>query len=296
MQRLASLMRRRIRSSSHRPWAVAIGVPGPVEFSTGRIIAPSVMPGWDGFNPRMWLRSIIDAPVWVDNHVHLMALAEWNAGGGSRRDMLFVEVGVDVGAGVILGGRVLRGDRGGAGAIGHIRVTEDPGAQCRCGLTGCLEAVAGGWAVLARVAAADSVAPPGSSKNPITPTLEELGLRARAGDETVLKVLRDASNSLGGVIADLVNFVNPGEVVLGGGILRTGGQILEEFTAMIKRRGTPLSTEQLTVRASALPYDYGLSGAGRLALDGVLRPEALARWLPAGSPGARAAELQALLA
>ena len=58
----------------------ASGSPGPVDFSTGRLVAPPIMPGWDGYSVRSWLRERYDAPVWVDNDVNLMALGEWHKG------------------------------------------------------------------------------------------------------------------------------------------------------------------------------------------------------------------------
>ena len=70
-------LRRRTRTE---PWAFGIGVSGPVDFTTGRLVAPPIMPGWDGYSVRSWFRERYDAPVWVDNDVNLMALGEWHRG------------------------------------------------------------------------------------------------------------------------------------------------------------------------------------------------------------------------
>ena len=70
-------LRRRTRTE---PWAFGIGVSGPVDFTTGRLVEPPIMPGWDGYSVRAWLRDRYDAPVWVDNDVNLMALGEWHRG------------------------------------------------------------------------------------------------------------------------------------------------------------------------------------------------------------------------
>ena len=58
-------------------WGVCVGVPGPVDFRTGRVVAPPIMPDWDGFDVRAWLRARYEAPIWVDNEVNLMAYGEW---------------------------------------------------------------------------------------------------------------------------------------------------------------------------------------------------------------------------
>ena len=298
MHRLAQLIRDTTASVRGRPpWAIAVGLPGPVEFSTTRIVAPAIMPGWDGFSPRAWLREHFDAPVWADNHVHLMAMGEWHASPEPRRDMLFIEVGMDVGAGLMIDGRILRGERGGAGAIGHIRVSDD-GTPCRCGKTGCLETRAAGWAVLNQaesVAAQSPILSRARRSRPLT--LGDVGLAARDGDPVVRSILDRAALDVSRVIADLVTFTNPGAVVLGGGMLAAGDVFLQSFLRTLEdtigARGGELITDGLVVR-SAVSDGYGIAGAGRLALDSILNPVPLARWLPSRTPLAHAVDLQRL--
>ncbi|MCW3005511.1 MAG: glcK2, partial [Solirubrobacterales bacterium] len=131
-------------------WGVGIGVPGPVEFDSGRAVAPPIMPGWDDFPVSDYFRERFGVPVWVDNDVNVMALGELRAGVARGHDnVLFVKMGTGVGAGLVVDGRLHRGSQGSAGDVGHIRVTDDPSVVCRCGKIGCLEAIAGG-AALAR--------------------------------------------------------------------------------------------------------------------------------------------------
>jgi predicted NBD/HSP70 family sugar kinase len=256
------------------------------------------MPGWDQFSPRSWLRERFDAPVWADNHVHLMALGEWHADPEPRRDMLFIEVGMDVGAGLIVDGRVLRGQRGGAGAIGHLRVSDDP-TPCRCGRSGCLEVSAGGWSLLAQATSRADESPSLRTVLRSRPlTLVDLGRAARDGDPIVRELFQTAAVEISKVVADLVNFSNPGEVVVGGGVLIAGESFVESFLATmdahIRARGTQLVTEQLIVRSSLVREGYGIRGAGRLALDSILNPTSLARWLPSRTPVVHGAELQGI--
>lgn len=297
MQRLAEMIddtstSARILTS---PWTIAVGLPGPVEFSTARLIAPAIMPGWDGFSPRAWLRERYDAPVWADNQVHLMALGEWHASRLPRRDMLFIEVGVDVGAGLVVDGRVLRGERGGAGAIGHIRVSEG-GPVCRCGKVGCLEVSAGGWSILLQAttrARESTLLTKMLERGPLT--LEDIGIAARQGDQVVGALLHRAAVAVSEVASSLVTFINPGEVVLGGGVLQAGPSFVQTMEATIRTTGPDLVTERLVVRPSSLSDGYGILGAARLALDAILAPQSLARWLSSGTPVMHGAELQRLV-
>ena len=127
--------------------AIGIGVPGPVEFSTGTVVRPPIMPGWDGFVISDYVRKSFDAPVVVDNDVNTMALGEYV--GRDRRDtsLLFIKVGTGIGCGIILRGELHRGVNGAAGDIGHIRLPDHEDTVCGCGNVGCLEAVASGAAI-----------------------------------------------------------------------------------------------------------------------------------------------------
>ncbi len=131
---------------------VGVGVPGPVEFATGTPVAPPIMPGWDGYRVGERLADYFGAPTLVDNDVNIMALGEHWKAWRAYDHLLFVKVGTGIGCGIITDGRIHRGAQGAAGDIGHIHV---PGNEeiCRCGNRGCLEAVAGGGAMAARLRA-----------------------------------------------------------------------------------------------------------------------------------------------
>ncbi|AQZ71369.1 hypothetical protein BKM31_55585 [[Actinomadura] parvosata subsp. kistnae] len=280
-----------------RPWAIGIGVPGPVDFSTGRLVAPPIMPGWDGFSVRSWLRDHYDAPVWVDNDVNLMALGEWTRGSApDGRDMLFMKVGTGVGAGLVVRGRLLRGQRGAAGDIGHTHITDDPAKVCRCGKTGCLEAVASGWALLieATERAAESPAFSAAIRRRGHLTLADVGAAVVAADDLARELVGRAARTIATVAANLVNFCNPGALVLGGGVLRTGGYFLDVFREVILRRVTDLAGQGLEVRAASMDHMEGVTGAALLAVEHLFNPATLPRWVEDGSPLGHAADLQRL--
>ncbi|WP_019811281.1 ROK family protein, partial [Saccharomonospora halophila] len=132
-------------------WGVGLGLPGPVEFATARPSEPPIMPGWNNYPVRERLGARYAAPVWVDNEVNLLCLGELRTPGSAvdLGDLLYVKVGTGIGAGVSHAGHLHRGAQGCAGDIGHAAVSDDNAVVCRCGKTGCLEAVAGG-AALAR--------------------------------------------------------------------------------------------------------------------------------------------------
>jgi len=109
-----------------RVWGIGVGVPGPVEFATGLPVAPPIMPGWDGYPIRERLSRRYSAPTWVDNDANVLAVAELRASPSvvPGEDLLYVKIGMGIGAGLVSEGRLHRGANGCAGDIGHVAVAE----------------------------------------------------------------------------------------------------------------------------------------------------------------------------
>lgn len=126
---------------------VGIGLPGPVEHSTGRPVNPPIMPGWDGVDVPARVQRDLPVPVLVDNDVNIMALGEQATFWPDDENLLFVKVATGIGAGIVGSGRLQRGAVGTAGDLGHVRVPRGEGVLCRCGNVGCLEALASGPAI-----------------------------------------------------------------------------------------------------------------------------------------------------
>jgi glucokinase-like ROK family protein len=273
-------------------WGVGIGVPGPVEFASGRPVAPPIMPGWDGYPVRDRLAARYEAPVWVDNEVNVMALGEYRAGlGRGARDLVFVKVGTGIGAGLISGGRLHRGAQGCAGDIGHVAVSGGPERLCRCGNVGCLEALAGGAAL---VRDAVEAAEAGRSAT-LAARLAEAGRLevvdiARAadrGDPVSVGLLQYSGRLVGETLARVVNFFNPSLILLGGSVAMTGSLVLPVIRQAIYRRSLPLATRDLQVALSPLGNQAGLMGAGFMVVDELFSRRRLGRWLLAGTPAGR---------
>lgn len=273
-------------------WGIGVGLPGPVEFSRGRPVSPPIMPGWDGYPVRDRLAARYAAPAWVDNDVNVLALGELKAGiGVGEQDLLYVKVGTGIGAGLISAGRLHRGAQGAAGDIGHVSVLDDDNLLCRCGNTGCLEAVAGGFA-LARdgLAAAQS----GRSHplaellgNTGTVTANDVFLAAARGDATSLDLLTQAGSLIGRTLATLVNFYNPSLIVMGGQISVSHPAFLGALRTSVYRRSMALATRDLRITISPLGDGAALQGAASLVADELFSPECLGRWIRGGSPVGR---------
>ena len=251
---------------------IGMGVPGPVELATGLLISPPLMPSWEGFSLREYFAELFDAPVVVDNDVNLMALGELHHARRSRlssghENFIVVKLGTGIGAGVIAQGQVFRGADGAAGDIGHICVDPE-GPRCHCGNAGCLEALAGGPGIVRealRAAREGCVLLARCFELQGTLTVQDVGLAARQGDEAANRILQRAGNQIGQVLSGLVNFMNPSQVLIGGGVSQVGPLMLASIRQSVYARSLPLSTRKLRIDHTRLGDAAGLRGAAVLA-------------------------------
>ena len=258
--------------------SVGIGVPGPVDFDAGVLIAPPIMPGWDGYPIRqaIW-QTFPNAAVIVDNDVNVMALGELRNGTGTRHEnFIFVKVGTGIGSGIVCKGEIYRGADGCAGDIGHI-CADHSGPVCHCGNIGCLEAIAAGPPIAARATAAaeagrSAILSRLMDANGGVLTSVEVGKAAAQGDPVANAIIQDSGRILGEVLAGLVNFFNPSLILIGGGVSGIGHQFLAAIRRGVLHRSLPLSTRYLQIDVSAMGANAGMIGALALATEYALTP------------------------
>jgi predicted NBD/HSP70 family sugar kinase len=261
-----------LRDGGHQPGdvrAVGVGVPGPVEFATGRPVNPPIMPGWDGHPIPERFVARYGVPVLVDNDVNIMAVGEHWTNWRTSGDFLFVKIGTGIGCGVVAGGAIYRGAEGAAGDIGHIRIAHHEDVVCECGNLGCLEAVAGGRALVrqAREFGLD------------VHNSRDIVALARAQNADVIRLVRQAGRDLGEVLASLVNALNPRLIVIGGDIAEAHALLFAGLREVVYKRSTPLATRHLTIAPSTLGDRAGIIGAAVLATEHVLRPGVIDSYL-----------------
>ena len=248
---------------------IGVGVPGPVEFASGRPVNPPIMPGWDDFPIPEWFADRYGAPVLVDNDVNIMARGEHWVHWRATEHLLLVKVGTGIGCGIVADGHIHRGARGAAGDIGHIRATDRADVVCRCGNVGCLEAIAGGRALAQRLAETGEDA--SHSRDVVR--------LVRDGHPGAIRMVRDAGRTLGEVLAGVVNFFNPAVIVVGGDIAETHAQLLAGVREGIVSRSLPLATRDLTIVPCRLGDRAGVTGAAIMAIEHVLAPAAVDRFI-----------------
>jgi glucokinase-like ROK family protein len=277
--RVCSLLEKMLQENNLKPeklYGIGIGVPGPVDYSRGTLVSPLSMPGWDRYpiieTVKQWFPNV---SVVVDNDVNVMALGELYQGAGKGVDnLIFVKIGTGIAAGIVCGGKIYRGSNGCAGNIGHICVDKN-GPLCHCGNKGCLEAVAADPAIAERALHA---AQAGGSptllnyfkENGDTLRAEDVGSASRDGDTIAIEIIRESGQYIGDVLAGLVNFYNPGKIVIGAGVSNLGNLLLSSIRQSVLRRSIPWATRDLLIVFSEIGPDVGVIGAINLAMDNIL--------------------------
>jgi glucokinase-like ROK family protein len=230
------------------------------------------MPGWDGHPIADRFRDRYGAPAWVDNDVNVLALGEWREGiARGHSNVVFVKIGTGIGAGIISDGSLHRGAQGAAGDVGHIQVIDDPTVVCRCGNIGCLEAVAGGFAIArqAERAAQEGRSPilAGVLERRGRLTAADVAESASHGDAASTEMLQRAGRLIGTMLAGVVNLLNPSLIVIGGGVAAAGDVLLASIRESVYRRSLPLATRHLLVIPSSLGESGGVIGTAAMVLD-----------------------------
>jgi glucokinase len=242
--------------------AIGIGLPGPVEHSTGRPINPPIMPGWDRFDVPGWFRRSFDVPVLVDNDVNIMALGERELAWPDVDHLVFVKVATGIGSGVISGGYLQRGAQGTAGDIGHVYVARGAEVPCQCGNRGCLEALASGPAIGRALRLVELRAE----------TSQEVVELVKRGNIDAIQAVRQAGRDIGEVLTTCVSLINPSVIVIGGSLAQAGEHLIAGVREVVYTRSMPLATEHLQITQSKAGPDAAVLGASMLAIHHALSP------------------------
>ena len=235
---------------------VGMGLPAPIDRTTGSVQTVSILPGWVGVDAAAEASERLGLPVEVENDANLGALAEfaWGAAKG-RSEVAYIKVSTGIGAGLISRGRIQHGVGGTAGEIGHVRLAAD-GPVCRCGNRGCLETLASSRAIADLLSA--------SRREPVT-TRQLLELCAD-GDSAARRLVGEAGRALGVAVANLCNILNPECVIVGGELSAAGDALLDPIREVVGRLAIPSAVGDLEIVPGVLGERAEMLGALALVM------------------------------
>jgi predicted NBD/HSP70 family sugar kinase len=240
---------------------LGLSLPGPVDPASGRPSQPPMLPGWDAYPAAEHLEATLPGvPVLTANDADAAAMGEFAAGYSQVSSLCLVKVSTGIGTGIVIDGRSYSGVDGGAGDIGHVRVSPRSEAPCQCGMQGCLAAVASGRAVAAELRALGFEAASG----------REVRALLQAGEPEAARLTQVAGRRIGEVMATVVCLLNP-EVVLVGGALASA-PLLAGMRETLYRLALPRATRHMALHLGSLGDDAAVAGMTRLVVNQEFSP------------------------
>ena len=257
--------------------AVGVGAAGFIDATAGAVtFAPNMI--YDDPQIAAALYSRTGLPVVIDNDANAAAWGERTFGTArGSNHLVLVTVGTGIGGGIIEGGRLVRGYTGAGAELGHVVVERD-GAQCGCGLRGCIEQYASGQAIarMAREAVHDD---PGSTilafaDTPESITARDVARAARQLDQTARAVMRTAGTYLGICMSNIANLFDPETIVLAGNVIRAGEPFLGPARDTLVAMTNSQRRRPVRLDATIMGPRAGMIGAAALAFDEAAIPAA----------------------
>jgi glucokinase len=238
--------------------AIGIGCGGPLDRERGVLVAPLHLPGWRDVPVTALAEQAFDRPAVLENDGTAAAAGEHRFGAGvGTRHMVYLTISTGVGGGCIVDGRLYYGATGNGAELGHVTVDRH-GRRCRgCGRQGCLEAYVSGTSIAERAAEAGLTGA----------TAADVAAGAREGEARAVAVWDETVDALACGLTSIVNLFEPELVVIGGGVSRTGDQLLAPVLERVRADAMGPAGEAVNIVAAALGDRVGVVGAAAIASE-----------------------------
>ncbi|WP_342429478.1 ROK family transcriptional regulator [Neobacillus sp. FSL H8-0543] len=243
---------------------IGIAMHGVVDIKSGTSLVAPIL-NLSNIPIKDELEEEFNLTVKVENDARAMALGEsWFGGHGDVDSMVAVNIGRGVGAGIVINGRLYHGAQGIAGEFGHMTIDIN-GELCECGNLGCLQTFVSGSAIAER--AAKQIKDNGSGV-----TGKEVFELAQNGNQSYIDLLHETGKIIGIGLTNLIHLINPSEIVLGGGVMKSEELIMPAILETIKQRVLTTEARQTKVGVTGLGDEATLLGAVSLLLVELFDP------------------------
>lgn len=244
---------------------IGIGAPGFVNSKEGIIERAANFPGWLNVPVKKRLEDDLGIPTLVDHDLRVMVVGEKYHGLARELDnFICITVGTGIGMGLFDRGRVYTGAEMRAGDLGHVTMRDD-GPKCRCGSRGCLEAMASGPAIARKAQEMVSL-----GKKTLLQKVGDIEAKgvfeaARREDRVAMDIVKEVGRLLGIAIDNVMKILDPGIVIVGGGVTEAGELLFEAIRKAVKEREPSSRERSQKIVKSTLGEKGQLLGAMELA-------------------------------
>src|SRR5215469_2143205 len=251
---------------------IGIGSPGNIDSRSGAVLySPNF--GWTNEPLGETLRKKFSLPVFVGNDARCATLGEYTFGiGKGTKDFVLLTLGTGIGGGIVAGGQLILGNRWGAGEVGHHQIRPRDGFVCACGKIGCFEAQASGTGLIRHAFAVAPSFPRSTLLDVDRDRLSSKKIRkaAQAGDLHALAAWSNFTADLAIGLANIIAFVNPEMIALGGGVSTAADFMLDAVRGPVDTLTTMVPRGTTTIAVAQLGNDAGQVGAATMAFRGGL--------------------------
>ena len=254
---------------------IGVTSPGPLDPRTGVVLNPPNLPCWRNFPLGDEVSKQFGVPVRVDNDANAAALAEtmWGAGRG-HRCVFYATLGTGIGTGITIDGRIWHGRTGAAAEGGHMTI-DHRGPTCPCGKKGCIEVLASGPVIAARAEQRCRAAALGRESkilslaggDPRKITCESVAEAWRAGDPVAENVLRETAGLLAIWLGNIVDFLEPDVIVVGGGVGELMSNWFDFIRGVLPKWSVNQRCREIPLLLAKYKEDAGIAGAAALCLN-----------------------------
>lgn len=245
--------------------AIGVGSPGPLDAKKGIIFEPSNLP-FKNYEIVKTIKDRFNLPTYLDNDANVATLAEFMFGAGKgTENMVYITVSTGIGGGAIINGKLYRGHTANALEVGHMTVSKE-GPRCGCGNVGCAESFASGTAIGKRAKEAVASKVVTSLKKYDNVTAKEVFMEAAAGDAEAKRILDNALYYLGITVGNVMSYLDPEKVVMGGGVINGGDVVIETVKKVVGERCLSVFAENCSIEKAKLGGQAGVLGAAALAI------------------------------
>jgi glucokinase len=240
---------------------VAVSAAGQIDSQRGIVIGDNGhIPEWKGSNLKKAINSVTNLKVEAANDANCAALAErWLGNGRGYNNLIVYTIGTGIGAGIIIDGKLLSGNRGIAGELGHM-IIEQQGRKCSCGNRGCFEQYGSMTALIKEIKAQKII-------KRADPDGRLIFQEAKSGNKKVKKYLEQFINYHAAAIISLLHIFNPESVIIGGGVSAQKEYLIEPIDEIIRRKAMPAYLEGFSLKTAGLQNDAGMIGAVKFFID-----------------------------
>jgi glucokinase len=233
--------------------SVGFGFPGIFNIENQKIFQSPNYAELDNFDLMPALSKFIDKPFSINNDANMAAYGEYIAGAGKdSQSMVLLTLGTGVGSGIILDGKLWQGKCGFAGELGHITVNPN-GEKCLCGSQGCLESEVSAKKIVKNFYKRSEIKENISAK--------DVFIFARGKNQAACRAIEQAGYYLGIALSIIINFINPEKILIGGGIMKSGGLILTNALKEAQKRSYKASLKCCNIKKAGLGNKAGFIGS-----------------------------------